>query len=62
MHPFETMPMNHLKEIGTYLEKPLLFTERMGIAIGREQDERRVPSRNTLHVDTACLPGIRETE
>jgi hypothetical protein len=59
MHPFETIPTNKLKEIYTYLEKPLLLTERIGIAIGREQDERRVQSRNTLHVDTECLPGIR---
>jgi hypothetical protein len=53
------MPTNHLKEICTYLEKPLLLTERMSIAISREQDERRVQSRNTLQVDTACLPGLR---
>jgi hypothetical protein len=62
MHPFETMPTHKLKEIYTSLEKPLLLTERMGIAIGREHDERRVHSRNPLHVDTACLPGMRETE
>jgi len=56
------MPTQKLQEIYTYLEKPLLLTERMGIAIGREHDERRVHSRNPLHVDTACLPGMRETE
>jgi hypothetical protein len=56
------MPTNKLQEICTSLEKPLLRTERMGIASSREQDERRVHSRNPLHVDTACLPGMRETE
>jgi hypothetical protein len=61
LHPFETIPTHKLQEIGTSLEKPLL-TARMGIASSREHDERRVHSRHPLHVDTACLPGIRETE
>jgi len=56
------MPTHTLQELCTCLEKPLLRTERMGIASGREHDERRVHSRHPLHVDTACLPGMRETE
>jgi hypothetical protein len=47
--------------IGTSLEHPLL-TQHLGIASGSEHDERRVHRRHTLHVDTACLPGMRETE
>ena len=59
LHPCETMPTNQLQEICTCLEKPRLRTERMSIALGREHDERRGHSRNPLHMDTACLPGIR---
>ena len=48
--------------ICTSLEHPLLLAARLGIASGSEHDERRVHRRHTLHVDTACLPGMRETE
>ncbi len=41
------MPTQKLQEIYTYLEKPLLLTERMGIAIGR--DRHKVPIAQ-LHV------------
>jgi len=62
LHPCETIPTHTLQEIGPSLKKPRLLTARMGIASSREHDERRVHRRHPLHVDTAGLPGIRETE
>ena len=58
LHPFETIPTHTLQEIGPSLKKPLR-TARMWLASSREHDERRGHSRNPLHMDTACLPGIR---